>query len=575
MNVALSEQRLLTANRIGLLLCIVVFGVVWFWGIGHRPLFDTDEGRYAEIPREMLVSGDWVTPRLNGLRYFEKPPLQYWMTATAYTVFGVHDWAARIATTLAGFLAVLFTGFTAARLYDRRTGWLAAAVLAGSFYFGFLGHFNTLDAVLCLAMSVNLFGFLLAQRAPSGSRTELGWMLLSWAGAALAVLDKGLIGIILPGVVFVLYMILKRDATVLRRLRILPGFALFLAMVLPWFIAVSLANHEFLWYFFVVQQFLRYLTPAQHRPGPWWYFIPLLAVAVMPWLVAAARSLINPVRGLVRRVGFDAEALLWLWVIVIFVFFSASHSKLPSYILPVIPALAVLVGRVLSRRQVLPWAAFIVSLVVGTAVIVLGILAPDLVTGTDPALLRGFQPWIIAAGSLILATSVGVLLLRRRALGAMICLAAAWLVATRLILLGGAALGPAHSTRALVAAVSSYNRPGVPIYSVKDYQQTLPFYLHRTLTLVKYRGELDFGIRHARAPLTDRYIPTLAEFATRWRHEPEALAFVPRKELDKIATLGIRYRIVARNAHWVAFVPAQESGPKDEQADHRDPRWTP
>ncbi|MGH8273764.1 MAG: glycosyltransferase family 39 protein [Gammaproteobacteria bacterium] len=540
------------------LLCLLAFGLIWFWGVGHRPLFTTDEGRYAEIPREMLVTGNWVTPRLNGLRYFEKPPLQYWATAAAYAVFGVHDWTARLATVIAGFLTVLAAGFAAARLYSRRTGWLAAAALAGSFYFCFLGHFNTLDAVLCFAMSVNLFGFLLALHAPSRSRVELGWMLVSWAGAALAVLDKGLIGIILPGVVLVLYMILKRDPGLLKRLRILPGLALFLAMVLPWFVAVSIANHDFLWQFFMVQQFLRFLTPAQHRPGAWWYFIPLLVLAVVPWLVAAVRGLIGPIRRLVARGAFDSLVLLWLWIVVIFVFFSASHSKLPSYILPVIPAFAILIGRMLSRARVLPWAGAGISLVLGAAVVALGIAAPSLGLGKggDPAALHAFLPWVIAAGAVILAATVAATFYRRHALGAIVCVAAAWLIAARLIMLGGAAFGPEYSTRALVVAVARYNRPDAPVYSLDGYQQTLPFYLRRTVILVRYRGEMDFGIKHARRPVSNRYLPSLADFAARWRKEAHALAFVPRDKLNKVAALGIRYRIVARSARWVALEPA-------------------
>ncbi len=300
-------------------LCILCFGLIWFWGLGHRPLFTTDEGRYAEIPREMLASGDWVTPRLDGLRYFEKPPLQYWTTAAAYGLFGVHDWVARLWSALAGFLTVIFAGFAAARLYGRTAGWLAAAALAGSFYFCFMAHFNTLDAGLAFTMSLTLFGFLLARRSPAHSRAELGWMLVAYGGAALAVLSKGLIGIILPGAVLVIYILVKRDFALVRRLRLLPGLTLFFVMTLPWFVAVSLRNHDFLYQFFMVQQFLRFLTPEQHRPGPWWYFFPLFVLAVLPWLVAAARALVRPARALAQRGDFDAAAFLWLWVVFIFV----------------------------------------------------------------------------------------------------------------------------------------------------------------------------------------------------------------------------------------------------------------
>jgi 4-amino-4-deoxy-L-arabinose transferase-like glycosyltransferase len=547
----------MTATRKRALVCLILFGLIWFWGLGHRPLFETDEGRYAEIPREMLVSGNWVTPRLDGLRYFEKPPLQYWMTAATYAVFGVHDWTARLWTAIAGFITVLFAGLAATKLYGERAGLLSAAILAGSFYFAYLSHFNTLDSVLCMAMSINLFGFLLAQRASPHSRAELGWMLVSWAGAALAVLDKGLIGILLPGAVLVLYMLLKRDAGMLRRLHILPGLALFLAMVLPWFIAVSVQNADFLWEFFMVQQFLRFLTPAQNRSGPGWYFLPLLLLAILPWVVASVRAFFARGKRLIRRETFNPAVLLWLWAVFIFIFFSISDSKLPSYILPIIPAIAVLIGCELDRLRRLPLTAAAISILLGALVVVLAYEAPawGLVKGSYAALFAGFTPWAVAAGALVMVATAVAIALRRQAMPAIVIIAVAWLIATRLLMFGSATfIGPSYTTRQLVAEVARYNHPDSPVYSVAGYQQTLPFYLRRNVTIVKYQGELKFGIEHARAPLTDRYIPNMRAFAARWRREPDALAFVPRQHLANVKALGIHYRVVAANAKWVAFV---------------------
>lgn len=550
----------INSTRSRALVCLALLAVAWFWGLGHRPLFTTDEGRYAEIPREMLVTGNWVTPRLDGLRYFEKPPLQYWATASAYAVFGVHDWTARLWTALCGFLTIVITGFAAGRLYGEKTGWMAGAVLAGSFYFGFLAHFNTLDASLAFTMSLTLFGFLLAQRAPPGSRAELGWMLAAYTGAALAVLTKGLIGILLPGAILVLYMILKRDAGLLRRLRLGWGVSLFLALTLPWFAAVSVQNPDFLWQFFVAQQFLRFLTPVSHRPGAWWYFLPLLFVAALPWLGAVGRGLTRPFAELTRRDSmFDATTVLWLWLVFIFLFFSASHSKLPSYILPTIPALAVLAGRELARLERLPWTGFGASLAVGLAVLACGLAADRVAHGVAPAVRAAFAPWLVAAGAVAAGGTFAALRRRRQVVAAVLAVSFAWVVAGRLIMLGGAAFGPEYSTRDLAAQVAPYNRPDVAVYSVGGYQQTLPFYLRRTMTLVAYQGELAFGIRHAREPLDGRYVPTLSAFAKVWRGERKALAFVPRPVMPKLRALGIRYRIVGRSPRWLALIPENAS----------------
>lgn len=532
--------------------------LVWFWGLGHRPLFNTDEGRYAEIPREMLVTGNWVTPRLDGLRYFEKPPLQYWATAAAYAVFGVHDWAARLWTALSSYLTLLLTIYAAVRLYGREVAWFAGAILAGSFYFGFLGHFNTLDASLAFAMSLTLFGYLLGQRAPPKSRAELSWMLVAYGGAALAVLTKGLIGILLPGAVLVLYILLRRDWKRLRRLRPFSGLALFFALTLPWFVAVSVQNHDFLWQFFMVQQFLRFLTPISHRPGPWWYFLPLLVLAVLPWLYSFARGLAANTRDVAQRASFNPAAFLWLWTVFIVVFFSISHSKLPSYILPVIPACAVLAALYAVRLRG-HWAAWSLCVLAGVLGIIVGLLGPRLFHGTDPAILKAFAPWFLAAGALVLAAGLVAPLVRRKRLTAVVLVAAAWVIATRLVMLGGAVFGPEYSTRGLARAAAPYNRPGVPVYSVGGYQQTLPFYLRRTMILVNYQGELAFGIAHARHSLDGRYLPSLAAFAAAWRANSRGLAFVPRPVLPKVEALGIHYHIVAENPHWVALIPGRSS----------------
>src|SRR5579859_6566442 len=143
--------------RARVILAAALLAAAWFTGLGQRDLFQTDEGRYAEIPREMLASGDWVTPRLDTLKYFEKPPLQYWATAVAYSVFGESNATSRLWTALLGFLGILMTAFAARRLFDARIGWSAALVLTGSVYYVIMGHFNTLDMGVTFFMCGSLF----------------------------------------------------------------------------------------------------------------------------------------------------------------------------------------------------------------------------------------------------------------------------------------------------------------------------------------------------------------------------------------------------------------------------------
>ncbi|HET7674237.1 MAG TPA: glycosyltransferase family 39 protein, partial [Gammaproteobacteria bacterium] len=392
---------ILSVRARALLLCLFV-GFVWFGSIQHRDLFQTDEGRYAEIPREMVVTGDWITPRLDGFKYFEKPILHYWITAAIYKVAGQHNWTARLWIAVAGFLLLGLTWYSGWRLFGAATGYYAALMLAGSFYFVFMGHFNTLDMGVTLFMSASLFAFLIAQERPEDHAHTLRWMLVAWAAAALALLTKGLEAVVIPGFVFVLYTLTQRDWRAWRRLHVLPGLALFLAIGAPWFVAVSLKNRDFFHFFFVVQHFERYLTPIAHRYGAWWYFIPVLLLGMLPWLWQGLLALWRGAAAVFSRDGgFNHAWFLWLWIAVIFVFFSYSDSKLASYVLPLFPALALLIGRELDVEK--PhgiMAALVLSLLLGIGCGVYGWrFLPHLVHKAVPAALyAAFSPWVVAAG---------------------------------------------------------------------------------------------------------------------------------------------------------------------------------
>jgi 4-amino-4-deoxy-L-arabinose transferase-like glycosyltransferase len=541
-------------------LCLFV-GIVWFGGIQHRDLFKTDEGRYAEIPREMVASGDWVTPHLDGFKYFEKPVLHYWITAAIYKIAGQHNWTARLWIAIAGFLLLGLTWYSGRRLFGAAVGDYAALMLAGSFYFVFMGHFNTLDMGLSLFMSMSLFGFLIAQTRPDDRGHTLRWMLVAWAAAALALLTKGLEAAVIPGAVLVLYSLTQRDWRVWRRLHVLPGLALFLAIAAPWLIAVSLINHDFFHFFFVVQHVERYLTPIAHRPGSWWYFVPVLLLGMLPWLWQGLRALIAGAAAASHRDGgFNYVWFLWLWAVFIFLFFSYSDSKLPSYILPLFPALALLIGRELAaerRRGIM--ASLALALLLGVVCGVYGWwFLPRLEHKNVPeSLYRAFSPWVAATGALLVAAAIaGFVLVRRRPRAAVTVVALAWLVGGVAVMQGAQALSPVYSTRELVRQIANIDTRGAPFYSVRFYEQSLPFYLKRLVTPVAYRGELAFGIERRRQP--ERYIGTLAEFERRWRAEPRAYAMMPLADYRILKRQGLPMQVIARDpARVIVAKPAR------------------
>jgi 4-amino-4-deoxy-L-arabinose transferase-like glycosyltransferase len=536
------------------LLLVLLLAVVWFGPLGYRALIKSDEGRYAEIAREMHVSGDWVTPRMNDLKYFYKPPLQYWATAAAYGTLGENEFAARLWPALTGFLTVLFAGFAAGRVFGPAYTLPVAAVLASALWWNGLSHINNLDGAVASFMAMALFALLLAQRDGIDRRVERNWMLACWAAMALAVLSKGLIGVVLPGAVLVAYTLLARDWALWQRLHIVSGLLVFLALAAPWFVLVSRANPEFLQYFFVHEHFERFLTTVHRRTAPWWYFVPLVLASVLPWLAGLPGAVIAALRRGAQRNGFRPALLALVWVVLIFLFFSASSSKLRSYILPVVPALALLIGLWLPgarRPAVLAIAALAAALGIGGVA-----MAPFGARLADEAWLveayRVFWLWIGAGAALLLAGSIALaaLELRGRRPAGIVALAAAGCAGTLIAMSGHEAVGRLSSARELVRAVGAQFAPEQPFYSVRFYDHTLPFYLKRTFTLVDYADEMAFGIGQE----PHKVVPTLDEFVKRWDTDRAPSAVMGNDTFELLAKRGVPMRVIWKDPRRVLVV---------------------
>ncbi|MEO5862768.1 MAG: glycosyltransferase family 39 protein, partial [Burkholderiales bacterium] len=260
-----------------------IFLVVWFGALDEREFFNPDEGRYAEIPREMVASGDWVTPRLNGFKYFEKPVLQYWITAVSYLALGQEEFVARLWPALSGFLTLLLVYYMGRRLAGVRAGVLAAAVLATTFQFFVFSQLLTLDMGLSFFLTAALYGFLVSQDFRAAPVQQRNGAILMWVAMALGVLSKGLVGVVLPALVLVVYIVMERDWKLLGRLHWAIGVPVFLAIALPWFIWVQLRNPEFFQFFFIREHFGRYALHEHHRAGAWYYFPAVLLIGSLPW----------------------------------------------------------------------------------------------------------------------------------------------------------------------------------------------------------------------------------------------------------------------------------------------------
>lgn len=533
-------MAVISTKRVCWLLAAIT--IIWFANLEYRTLVKPDEGRYAEIPREMVASGDWVTPRLNELKYFEKPPLQYWATATAYTLFGEHQWTSRLWTGLMGFAGILLVWFAGLRLFGREAAGYAALLLSSSLLYVLMGHINTLDMGVTFFVTLGILGLLLAQAQEDVTKRR-NWMMVAWAGLALAVLSKGLMGIILPGAALFIYCVIQRDFGVLRRMNWLPGLAVFFAIAAPWFVLVMKANPEFFERFFIYEHYTRFTTTEHGRYHPWHYFIPILLAGALPWTVLMFDSMWRTLRSSSDR-AFNSARFLLVWAVFIYLFFSASGSKLPSYLLPMFPALALLMGRRLAemRSRTLFWQVAPVILVslgmLGLALNV-GRLAD---TSNQAELYPHYGPWLVAAALILLGgLSVGMWLLwREKKAVAVVTLALSALLSAQVGLSGYETVARERSARHIAEAIRGEVKPGIPFYSVLTYEQTLPFYLKRTFTLVQYQDEMAFGIQQE----PQRWIPTVEEFAKVWAVQPEALAIMPVYAYAQLQQLGLAMKVI-------------------------------
>ncbi len=513
----MSERR---GARVSLLL--LGLAATWLLLLGFRGLFNPDEGRYAEIPREMLVSGDWVIPHLDGLVYIEKPPLQYWATAIGYVLFGQTDWSARLYTGLSGLATVLLTAAFARRLWGPAAGWRSGIMLGSSLIVMLLSHQLTLDMSLTLYTTLTLVAFCIAQDAGTEPRHRTRWMWLAWTGAAAAFLTKGLIAGVLPMLTLALYSVLQRDFGVWRRLGIAGGLPLFLLLAAPWFVLIQHRLPQFFDFFVVREHFQRFATRLEDRYQPWWFFLEILAIGCLPWISPTVRALVTGWRASRPRGSFDARRLLWVWSIVVLVFFSASDSKLIPYILPMFPALALLTGTAPEERLRRDLRATALGLLAAAVVFAVGAaLLPRFLH--DPARAPYFldirTPLVLIAVTLAIG-GCAARLQRGSSLALTTTIGASSYAAFAGVLWAASLLTPVYSGATLMPQLRPLLAPETPIYSVRTYDQSLTFYLQRTVTLVDWRGELDFGLTLE----PQKGIASLDSFVTRWRAEGQALA---------------------------------------------------
>jgi 4-amino-4-deoxy-L-arabinose transferase len=327
---------------------LVFYIVIYLIPLGVRPLIVPDETRYTEIPREMLSTGDWVVPRYNGLRYFEKPPLGYWINAASIYAFGTNTFAARLPGALeAGLTTLLVFLFARATFRSRRLALYAALIHMSFFEVFVIGTINVLDTLLTLLLSAGIVTFYLAAQAQQRRRALPFWI-ASGVFIGLAFLAKGFLALAIPVIVMVPWMLWHGKARTLFTY----GWLVVLVAALvaaPWSIMIQLQASDFWRYFFWVEHIKRFTAENAQHKAPFYYFLVVLPLLAFPWLALAPAA----ISGLRQKSSdtIDAPLLrfLWLWFLLPFLFFSASSGKLETYILPCFPPLAILIAVGLQR----------------------------------------------------------------------------------------------------------------------------------------------------------------------------------------------------------------------------------
>ncbi len=495
---------LATSARSRLILCALVAAALYLPGLGAPALWEPDEGRYAEIAREMVATHDYVTPRNDFELYFEKPPLVYWCEAAAIHLFGPTEFAVRLPSAMFSIGQVVLTAAIADAMLGASAAILAALVLMLSPLFFAFARFATLDPALAFFLTAALGAFYFASRCASfADRTSRTWILTSATMLAFGTLAKGPVALILGGSIVLIWLAFQHRLREIARMPLVWCAIIYFAIAAPWFILAELRNPGFLRFFFIHEHLQRYLSSQEHGWGLWFFF-PIVIAGFWPWIffVPLGWSAMRAIPETSDSNSSPATArsdshFLTIWFVVIFVFFSIPRSKLGTYILPALPPLAIFAGCGLSRLtsaaseyriRLFNYFAIANILIALIAAIALALALYPLY----PALAIDWMliAAVIAIGALLMYTIARI---PSRTPYAIAALAIAMATTIALAERAREDAAPLSTYRNLARAVVPYlsaDDNQCTLASYRHYIQSLPFYTHRRETRVVYWGEL-------------------------------------------------------------------------------------
>ncbi len=450
----------------------ILAGFLYFLWLGSYPLFTPDEGRYAEIAREMLLNHQYVTPRVNGIPFLDKPILHYWMQCLSQTLLGTNEWGIRFFPALLGVIGIVSVYAFARFFYNRRTAWLAAILLSLTPLYFAGAHYANLDLEVAVFISLSCLCLCAALQNKAPPRHLMLW---AYFFAGLGFLQKGIIGIAFPALIGTLYLLSEKRFRTFCQLHLGKGLVLLILMIAPWYYFAERATPGFLHYFFITQQFDRLLSTAEfNNPTPVWFYLPLIVVGFFPWSLLIPNLIFN------RPKSRDTiQRFLWIWTLAILVVFSIPNSKIITYILPIFPPLALLCGHSLAlgltemRQRFTGLYTSYALINLALALILFALPHTGWIN-----LPQRFFIYCYAFGSILILSLISCLFaLRSAKLKIWLLIASATNLVLLITFLHGAAILNQNSAKRLVALIKPELKAEDKIVIYFKYYQDIPIYL--------------------------------------------------------------------------------------------------
>lgn len=483
--------------RIDILWLTLLLAVLFGSFLGSRAFLVPDEGRYVEIPREMNLTGDYITPHLNDIKYFEKPPLFYWLEAATLSFFGEQEGAARLAPLLLGLLGVLMTYVAGRKLYNRRTGILAGLVLASNPMYFVFSHMVIPDIALTIFFSAAMLCFLLGSQE-SNYKLQKRYFIAMYGFVGLAVMTKGIVAILLSGATVFFWLLLTNNLRLIKALLLPSGVFLFCLITLPWHLLVQQRNPEFFHFYFLEQQFLRYATNYAGRNQPIWFITASILGGFFPWSVFLISSTIKTLartRPLTFFLNLRSQPILLflvLWIAVFWLFFTCSHSQLVTYVLPVMPPLSLIAANFFSCN----WEKNKGSGLTGSFIAISVLMIIGSIGAAIFAPRQATEFWYVSAVLLGLTGIVCLFAYQRYGFKeAIIALMVGMSLSLISVNLNFDSIDN-RSVKPLAMKLLPLLQPKDEVIAYNEYYQDLPVYLQRRITVVNRSGELSFGMQH-------------------------------------------------------------------------------